>query len=147
MKPLLIGALLFAGCSPAFAAQPGQCGPGFEKWDLNCDGKIDGDEASASMQPFYDQQKRVSHPTHYEGLPPPSEAGYPEKYRSMFLGRWEKLSKKPRNKPFTALLGDHKGIDCMPLDSYGIWEEEKCHHVGNGDYDCEIKPKYYHCTK
>ncbi len=63
---------------PSIAAQPGKCGSGYDRWDLNCDGKIDGKEAYASMKPYENHHRAVSMPANREGLPPPSQAGYPD---------------------------------------------------------------------
>lgn len=74
--PLILMAALLSGS--AMANQPGQCGAGFDKWDLNCDGKINYEEGVASQQAYRDEVAKVHQPAHREGLPPPSQAGYPD---------------------------------------------------------------------
>lgn len=66
---LLTSALL---ASPTFAAgnyaTPGLCGPGFEPWDLNCDGKIDGDEAEESQREYHEYNNARHIPAAREGI-------------------------------------------------------------------------------
>jgi len=69
--------LLFAVASSHAQVQPGQCGPGFDLWDLNCDGKINYEESLASGQAYRDEVARVHQPVARERLRPPSEVGYP----------------------------------------------------------------------
>ncbi|MGI9920605.1 hypothetical protein [Vibrio owensii] len=145
MKTTLLLLSVIMASAPALAAQPGQCGAGFDTWDLNCDGKIDGDEASASMQPFYDQQKRVSRPAHREGLPPPSEAGYPDHVESPGAsGKWEKTN-YVYGMSAVLLRNSPEGFACAPIGAFGAHQYEDCQHVGNGDYDCEMVYDYYEC--
>lgn len=79
MKKHVLSLMLALVSISSMAAQPGQCGPGFRAWDLNCDGKVSGDEAHASMQDYHDYNNSIHIPAHRQGLLPPGEAGYPER--------------------------------------------------------------------
>lgn len=93
---------------PSIAAQPGKCGSGYDRWDLNCDGKIDGEEAYASMKPFEDHHRAVSRPANRKGLPPPSEAGYPlrapESADQGKIGKWRRIDARPVRHPDLVLI-------------------------------------------
>lgn len=143
MKTTLLLLSIIMASAPAFAAQPGQCGAGFDTWDLNCDGKIDGDEASASMQPFYDQQKRVSRPAHREGLPPPSEAGYPKYAVSNEMGTWKRVSTNLTDivnaGAYSQLLTpDAEGQACYKgTKGLILGTERECTNWNSGGWHCE----------
>ncbi|AUI88950.1 hypothetical protein BS333_21455 (plasmid) [Vibrio azureus] len=74
---VLLAIAALSNASSATAARPGKCGAGFEKWDLNCDGKLDYKESIASGQAYRDQAAKVYRPAAREGLPEPDKAGYP----------------------------------------------------------------------
>ena len=141
-KLLLITTLLVAPA--AFSAQPGQCGAGFEKWDLNCDGKIDYEEGMASSQAYRDASKAVNQPVAREGLPPPGDVGYPDQVENSKSGAWEKTN-YVYGMSAVLLRNSPEGFACAPVGAFGAHQYEDCQHVGNGDYDCEMVYDYYEC--
>lgn len=141
-KHILLCAMLMA--PTAFAAQPGQCGEGFAKWDLNCDGKVNYEEGMASSQAYRDASNAVNQPVAREGLPPPSEAGYPPHVINSDSGTWERSKYSPGVSAML-LRGNPSGASCSPIGVFGAHQYEDCHHVGNGDYDCEMVYDYYEC--
>ena len=85
---LLLATALLA--SPTFAsgnyATPGLCGPDFEPWDLNCDGKIDGDEAAESQREYHEYNNARHIPAAREGISDAEVAAWNE---------WAEKNKNP----------------------------------------------------
>lgn len=127
---------LFSGIANA------NCGAG----DLNCDGRVTGEEAWESGQPYRDAVNAVRVPAPSEGLPSLEDMGYPKQQHSQGNGVWEKLSRQPIDiASFIVLSGDSAGYTCSPSGVYGRQPYENCIHVGNGDFNCKTYVNYYIC--
>ena len=141
--------------SPALAAgnyaTPGQCGAGFDLWDLNCDGKIDGDEAEESQREYHEYNNVRHIPAAREGISDAEVAAWNKwaeenKNPNLQSGIWVKISRQPLDiKSYVVLSGDSSGYACAPSGVYGKQPYEECVHVGNGDYRCKTYNNYYQC--
>lgn len=118
----IIALLTLLLSSSVFANQPGQCGPGFDLWDLNCDGKINYEEGIASQQAYRDDVARVHQPVAREGLPTPKEAGYPEKAYSEDNRTWKNvLSSRVNNRTYRNTTSKPIIVAVTPVGER--WEE------------------------
>ncbi|MFM2588261.1 hypothetical protein [Vibrio sp. TBV020] len=141
MKKTLLLALSVLAL-PAWATQPGQCGPGFQLWDLNCDGKLTSDEAKASMKAYREHVDSVHQPAAREGLPPPSSVGYPDNgYQT--TGRWVQIGtrtiKTANAGPYSQLLTPNSVGQACLKGTKGLLmaTERECVRWNSGGWQCQ----------
>ncbi|WP_104036738.1 hypothetical protein [Vibrio jasicida] len=104
--------------------------------------KVTYDDALESNKPYESANAAVHNPPDNEGL---TEAEEPIENQGEF-GTWVTFTGNPYYIDSSMMFkGDPTGQQCSPKGSYGSQDYEDCTHVGNGDFDCDIRTKYYEC--
>ncbi|MFM2583591.1 hypothetical protein [Vibrio campbellii] len=104
--------------------------------------KVTYDDALESNKPYESANAAVHNPPDNEGL---TEAEEPIENQGEF-GTWATFTGNPYYIDSSMMFkGDPTGQQCSPKGSYGSQDYEDCTHVGNGDFDCDIRTKYYEC--
>lgn len=104
--------------------------------------KVTYDDALESNKPYESANAAVHNPPDNEGL---TEAEEPIENQGVF-GTWATFTGNPYYIDSSMMFkGDPTGQQCSPKGSYGSQDYEDCTHVGNGDFDCDIRTKYYEC--
>ncbi|MFH0274991.1 MULTISPECIES: hypothetical protein [Vibrio] len=106
--------------------------------------KVTYDDALESSKPYESANAAVHNPPDTKGL---TDAEFdPDASESGEFGTWAAFTGNPYYIDSSMMFkGDPTGQQCSPKGSYGSQDYEDCTHVGNGDFDCDIRTKYYEC--
>ncbi|CAH1537939.1 conserved exported hypothetical protein [Vibrio jasicida] len=105
--------------------------------------KVTYDDAIESNRPYTEANASVHNQWDDSGL---SDAEQPDEGESGEFGTWAAFTGNPYYIESSMMFkGDPTGQQCSPKGSYGSQDYEDCTHVGNGDFDCDIRTKYYKC--
>ncbi|WP_045500202.1 hypothetical protein [Vibrio hyugaensis] len=106
--------------------------------------KVTVEDAIESNRPYAEANGAVHIPPDDRGL---SGAEFdPDASENGEFGTWATFTGNPYYIESSIMFkGDPTGQQCSPKGSYGSQDYEDCTHVGNGDFDCDIRTKYYEC--
>ncbi len=105
--------------------------------------KVTYDDALESNTSYESSNAAVHNPPDDQGL---TDAEFdPNATESGEFGTWAKFTGSSFGLSTIMLQGDPVGQQCVPKGVYGSRTYEDCHHVGNGDFDCDTHTYYYEC--